>query len=207
VDSIVYTNFEDIYRVFSAIIFAALTIGLVGTFVPDASTAKAAAKTVFEIIDRSPRIDATSESSGVKLDSINGDIQFQGVNFAYPARPQVEVLKNFNLRGVSTRKKTLALVGTSGSGKSTIISLIGRVYDPSAGAVVMGGHDIKQLNLKWLRSQIAIVSQEPVLFDASIAENIRYGALFREVSDEEVVSAAKSANIHGFIETLPQVSG
>jgi ABC-type multidrug transport system fused ATPase/permease subunit len=88
-----------------------------------------------------------------------------------------------------------------------VVSLLERFYDPASGSMKLENNDIRDLNIQWLRSQIGIVSQEPVLFDASIAENIRYGALFREVSDEEVVSAAKSANIHGFIETLPQVSG
>ena len=101
--------------------------------------------------------------------------------------------------------QTLALVGTSGSGKSTVVSLIERFYDPHAGSLALDGSDLRDLNLHWLRSQIGVVSQEPVLFDASIAENIRYGALFREVSDEEVIEAAKAANIHSFIESLPQV--
>jgi len=101
--------------------------------------------------------------------------------------------------------QTLALVGTSGSGKSTVVSLIERFYDPHAGSLALDGSDLRDLNLQWLRSQIGVVSQEPVLFDASIAENIRYGALFREVSDEEVIEAAKAANIHSFIESLPQV--
>ena len=101
--------------------------------------------------------------------------------------------------------QTLALVGPSGCGKSTVVSLIERFYDPSAGALKLEDVDLRDLNLRWLRSQVGIVSQEPVLFDCSIAENIRYGALFREVSDEEVIEAAKSANIHSFIESLPQV--
>lgn len=102
--------------------------------------------------------------------------------------------------------QTLALVGPSGCGKSTIVSLVERFYDPVTGNVTLEGTDLRDLNLSWLRRQIGIVSQEPVLFDASIAENIRYGALYREVTDQEVIDAAKSANIHSFIESLPQVS-
>ena len=112
------------------------------------------------------------------------------------------------LQGLSVSVKpgqTLALVGPSGCGKSTSVSLVERFYDPHTGNLTMDGTDLQDLNLKWLRSKIGIVSQEPSLFDATIAENIRYGALFREVSDEEVVEAAKSANIHSFIETLPMV--
>ena len=100
----------------------------------------------------------------------------------------------------------MALVGPSGCGKSTIVSLIERFYDPVTGNVTLEGTDLRDLNLSWLRRQIGIVSQEPVLFDATIAENIRYGALYRQVTDEEVIKAAKSANIHTFIESLPQVS-
>jgi ABC-type multidrug transport system fused ATPase/permease subunit len=101
--------------------------------------------------------------------------------------------------------QTLALVGPSGCGKSTLVSLLERFYDPTGGHVTLEGTDIKILNLNWLRQQIGIVPQEPVLFDISIAENIRYGALYRDVSDEEVIEAAKSANIHNFIESLPMV--
>ena len=101
--------------------------------------------------------------------------------------------------------QTLALVGASGSGKSTVVSLVERFYDPVLGSLTLEDHDLRDLNLEWLRTQIGIVSQEPVLFDTSIKENIKYGALFRDVSDEEIVEAAKSANIHSFIETLPQV--
>ena len=102
--------------------------------------------------------------------------------------------------------QTLALVGPSGCGKSTIVSLLERFYDPKSGRLTLDGKDLRDLNIRWLRSQIGIVSQEPVLFDTSIAENIRYGANFRDVSDEEVVEAAKAANIHTFVESLPSVS-
>ena len=101
--------------------------------------------------------------------------------------------------------QTLALVGPSGCGKSTVVSLIERFYDPLSGSLSLDGSEVRDLNIRWLRSQVGIVSQEPVLFDTTIAENIRYGANFREVSDEEVVEAARAANIHTFIESLPQV--
>lgn len=126
------------------------------------------------------------------------------VNFSYPARPEVLVLQDLSLD--LKPGQTMALVGPSGCGKSTVVSLMERFYDPSSGSLKFDGVDCRDLNLRWLRSQMGIVSQEPVLFDASIAENIRYGALFREVSEDEVISAAKAANIHDFIETLPMVS-
>ena len=114
------------------------------------------------------------------------------------------VLKGINIS--ITPGHTLALVGPSGSGKSTVISLIERFYDPTSGSILLDGIDIHTFNIFWLRHQISLVSQEPELFDMSIVDNIRYGALFREVSDEQVIEAAKSANIHEFIQSLPQVS-
>ena len=135
---------------------------------------------------------------------MSGAVAVKDVQFSYPARPDVQVLQGLSLS--LSPGKTLALVGPSGCGKSTVVSLIERFYDPSTGSLTLENIDLRDLNLHWLRSQIGIVSQEPVLFDASIAENVRYGALFREVSDEEVIEAAKSANIHSFIESLPQVT-
>ncbi len=102
--------------------------------------------------------------------------------------------------------QTLALVGPSGCGKSTVVSLLERFYDPVLGSTTLEGTDLRDYNLRWLRSQIGIVSQEPVLFDCSIADNIRYGTLFKDVSDTEIIQAAKSANIHSFIESLPEVN-
>ncbi len=125
------------------------------------------------------------------------------VRFNYPSRPDVKVLKGLDLD--VKPGQTLALVGPSGCGKSTVVSLLERFYDPQSGSLSLDGTNIQELNIRWLRNQIGIVSQEPVLMDSSIADNIRYGANFREVSDEEVIEAAKAANIHNFVETLPQV--
>ena len=127
----------------------------------------------------------------------------RSVHFHYPTRPEVQVLQGLNVEVSSG--KTLALVGPSGCGKSTIVSLLERFYDPESGSLTLDGSDLRDLNIRWLRSQVGLVSQEPVLFDTSIADNIRYGANFREVSDDEVVEAAKAANIHNFVESLPEV--
>ena len=202
-DSIVHADFENVYRTFAAIVFTGIGIASVFAFVPDSNQAKKAAKNVFEVVDRVPEIDSTSEA-GKRPDSNLGNIQFQNVVFAYNSRPEVKVLNKFNMTGCSG-KKTIALVGASGSGKSTVFSLITRQYDPLSGSVHLDWNNLKDLNVKWLRSQIGVVSQEPVLFDASIAENIRYGALFKEVTEKDVIEAAKAANIHSFIETLPMV--
>lgn len=136
--------------------------------------------------------------------NVAGIVKAEDVTFNYPSRPEVAVLEAMNLS--IEQGQTLALVGPSGCGKSTVVSLLERFYDPKSGKLMLDGNDLRDLNIRWLRSQIGIVSQEPILFDTSIAENIRYGANFREVSDEEVVEAAKAANIHSFIESLPSVS-
>ena len=135
-----------------------------------------------------------------------GSIVLEKVSFSYPTRQEAPVLQSLSL--TIQPGKTVALVGPSGCGKSTVVSLIERFYDPegdSVGAIKIDGRDIRHLNVKWLRSNIGIVNQEPVLFDTSIAENIRYGANDREVTDKEVEEAARNANIHTFITSLPQV--
>ena len=142
--------------------------------------------------------------SPISQNAVNGDVGAENLSFHYPSRPDVTVLDGLSL-GIQPGK-TLALVGPSGCGKSTIVSLLERFYDPRSGRLTLDRQDLRDLNIRWLRSQIGIVSQEPVLFDTSIAENVRYGANFREVSDEEVVEAAKAANIHTFVQSLPAVS-
>lgn len=112
------------------------------------------------------------------------------------------------LKGVTLSVKaghTLALVGPSGSGKSTVVSLINKFYNPAYGSITLDGVSLGDLETKWLRQQVGIVSQEPVLFDMSIADNIKYGDNHREVTEEQVIAAAKEANIHDFIVSLPQV--
>ena len=132
-------------------------------------------------------------------------MQFEGVHFSYStSEEEKKVLRGLTLSVEIGR--SLALVGPSGSGKSTAISLLEKFYKPTSGAILVDGTDVKSLKDSWLRQQIAIVSQEPVLFDMSIADNIRYGANFREVTDEEIQEAAQSANIHEFIMNLPEVS-
>ena len=145
-----------------------------------------------------PPAAATTTSS-----SCQGKIELRNVHFAYPMRPDVAVFRGYNL--TIEAGQTVALVGESGGGKSTVISLLERFYDPLEGQVLLDDTDIRTLNVQWLRDQIGLVSQEPVLFAASIMENIRHGK--RGATDEEVVEAAKMANAHGFITAFPDGYG
>ncbi|CAN0000823.1 unnamed protein product, partial [Choristocarpus tenellus] len=149
-------------------------IGQTSSFLGDSAAANAAAARIFAIVDRKPAIDPTDEG-GSKMPDIKGSIELRNVNFRYPARPEAKVFRDFNL--TVEPGTTVALVGASGSGKSTAVNLVLRFYDPERGAVLLDGVDIRTLNLSWMRERIALVSQEPVLFATSIADNIAYGLI------------------------------
>ncbi|XP_066210393.1 ATP-dependent translocase ABCB1 [Saccopteryx leptura] len=193
-------EFEDVLLVFSAIVFGAMAVGQVSSFAPDYAKAKVSAAHIIMIIEKIPLIDSYS-TEGLTLNTLEGNVTFNEVVFNYPTRPDVPVLQGLSLE--VKKGQTLALVGSSGCGKSTVVQLLERFYDPLAGTVRIDREEIKQLNVQWLRAQMGIVSQEPVLFDCSIGENIAYGDNSRVVSQEEIVQAAKEANIHHFIESLP----
>jgi ATP-binding cassette subfamily B (MDR/TAP) protein 1 len=169
------------------------------------TSARGAAAKLFATIDRVPSIDSASE--GVRPSKVIGEITFENVDFIYPSRPDVQVVQGLSL--TFPAGKTTALVGASGSGKSTIISLVERFYDPLAGSVRLDGLDIRDLNLKWLRSQIGLVSQEPVLFSTTIRKNVEHGLVgtHQNISPEEklrlVREACIKANADGFISKLP----
>lgn len=165
------------------------------------SAGRSAAYKMFETIKRKPEIDAY-DTRGEKLQDIRGDIQLCDVHFCYPARPNEQIFRGFSLFIPSGT--TAALVGQSGSGKSTVISLIERFYDPQAGQVLIDGINLKEFQLKWIRSKIGLVSQEPVLFTGSIKDNIAYGK--DGATAEEIRVAAELANATKFIDKLPQVS-
>ncbi|XP_051856876.1 phosphatidylcholine translocator ABCB4 isoform X3 [Antechinus flavipes] len=196
-----HMRFRDVILVFSAIVFGAMALGHASSFAPDYAKAKLSAAHLFMLFEREPLIDSYSEA-GLKPDKFEGNVTFNEVVFNYPTRPNVPVLQGLTLE--VKKGQTLALVGSSGCGKSTVVQLLERFYDPLAGKVLLDGQETKKLNIQWLRAQLGIVSQEPILFDCSIAENIAYGNNSREVSQEEIVNAAKAANIHPFIETLPE---
>ncbi|XP_032499213.1 ATP-dependent translocase ABCB1 isoform X4 [Phocoena sinus] len=188
------------YRVFSAIVFGAMAVGQVSSFAPDYAKAKVSAAHVIMVIEKTPVIDSYS-TEGLKPNTVEGNVTFNEVVFNYPTRPDIPVLQGLSLE--VKKGQTLALVGSSGCGKSTVVQLLERFYDPLAGTVLIDGKEIKHLNVQWLRAHMGIVSQEPILFDCSIGENIAYGDNSRVVSQEEIVQAAKEANIHPFVETLP----
>ena len=152
-----------------------------------------------EVIKRVPKIDSDN-LEGEILDKVSGAVEFRHVEFAYPSRPESMIFKDFCLN--IPAGKTVALVGGSGSGKSTVIALLQRFYDPLGGEILLDGISIDKLQLKWLRSQMGLVSQEPALFATTIKENILFGK--EDASMEEVIEASKASNAHNFICQLPQ---
>ncbi|KAK9458191.1 P-loop containing nucleoside triphosphate hydrolase protein [Dipodascopsis uninucleata] len=186
----------------------AYSFALVSPYISAVTSGIAAASKIFATIDRQSAIDS-SDNSGLKPNSVTGHIELKNIKFVYPSRPNVTILRDFNLSIPAGR--TIALVGASGSGKSTIVSLIERFYNPVQGDVFLDGHNIKDINIRWLRQNIALVQQEPTLFSCSIFQNIAYGLIgtsYEHASEIEkralVIEACKQANAMTFIETLPE---
>ncbi|CAB4288377.1 unnamed protein product [Prunus armeniaca] len=189
-------------RIYAAGISFVLSGLSLGMALPDLryfTEAAVAATRIFDRIDRRPLIDG-EDTQGLVLDNIRGELEFIGVKFTYPSRPDSVVLRDFNLKVEAG--KTVALVGASGSGKSTAIALVQRFYDADDGVVRIDGVDIRTLQLKWIRSKMGLVSQEHALFGTSIKENIMFGKL--DANMDEVTAAAMAANAHNFIRQLPQ---
>ncbi|WVZ75065.1 hypothetical protein U9M48_023157 [Paspalum notatum var. saurae] len=188
-----------VFAVSSIIVTGGLALGNALSSLKYLSEASSAAERIMEVIRRVPKIDSGSDA-GEELIGFAGEVEFKNVQFCYPSRLESPVLVGFSLRVPAGC--TVALVGGSGSGKSTVIALLERFYDPSAGEVALDGVDIRRLRLRWLRAQMGLVSQEPALFAMSIRENILFGK--EDASPEEVAAAAKAANAHSFISQLPQ---
>jgi len=193
-------NIGNIMAVFFLMLIGVFSLGNGGPYISTAASSRAAAYEIFQIIDRQPEINSSSDS-GEKIEAMQGDIEYSQVEFSYPSRPDIPILRGADIR--IKAGSTVALVGHSGCGKSTCIQLLQRFYDPVGGAVRIDGVDVKTLNVKWLRGQLGVVSQEPVLFGTSISENIKFGKT--DATDAEVVKAAQNANAHDFIMKLPQV--
>ncbi|XP_064473639.1 phosphatidylcholine translocator ABCB4-like isoform X2 [Ornithodoros turicata] len=161
--------------------------------------AKRAASSVYPIIDRKPTIDSAS-SEGLRPPELEGWIHFKSVTFCYPSAPESKVLQSFSL-GINPGE-TIALVGVNGSGRSTILKLLTRFYDITEGQILIDHRDIRSYNIGWLRGQMGIVCQNPVLFNTTVAENIRYG--LATATQADIQEAAIAAHAHKFILKLPQ---
>jgi len=151
------------------------------------------------VLDLSERVAAMPIAGGRRLDRVEGRVTLEAVRFHYPTRPEVEVLQGVDLE--VARGEVVALVGPSGAGKSTIGALLSRLYDPTSGRVALDGTDLRELDPAWLRAIVGVVSQEPVLFSTSIADNVRYGR--PGASDAEVLTAIRAANAEKFVLAFP----
>lgn len=201
-------NVGDVLTIILAIMIGAFALGNVAPNIQAFTTSVAAAAKIFATIDRISPLDP-STTVGETLKHVEGHIELRNIRHIYPSRPEVTVMEDVSL--LVPAGKTTALVGASGSGKSTIVGLVERFYDPVAGTVLLDGQDISGLNLRWLRRQISLVSQEPTLFATTIFGNIRHGLIgthHEDKSEKEirdlVENAARMANAHDFITNLPE---
>jgi ATP-binding cassette subfamily B (MDR/TAP) protein 1 len=190
----------DVFAVFFCVLMGMGSLGQLSPNISAVSNALGAAKELFAILDTPSSIDSAKTHEGIVRETCEGKIEAVNVNFTYPSRPDAPILRDYNVTIESGQ--TVAFAGASGGGKSTLIALIERFYDPSSGTIYLDGRDVKTLNVKWLRSQIGMVSQEPVLFATSIFENIAMGG--NDVTREEAIEACKLSNAHNFIMSLPE---
>ena len=194
-----YTMFQ-FFVCFMGIIFGAQSAGTFFSFAPDMAKAKQSAISLKRLFERKPAID-TWEPEGRSLSRIQGHVEFRNVHFRYPTRPEQPVLRGLNLK--VEPGQYVALVGASGCGKSTTIGLMERFYDPLVGQLLVDGQDVSQLNVNDYRSHMALVSQEPTLYQGTIRENIVMGSNLDDVSEEAIEVACREANIYDFICSLP----
>ncbi|KAJ5527188.1 ABC multidrug transporter mdr1 [Penicillium frequentans] len=202
-------NVGQILTVLMAILIGSFSLGNVSPNAQAFTSAIAAATKIFNTIDRISPVDPTSTEEGLILDHVEGNIELRNIKHIYPSRPDVTVMHDMSL-SIPAGKVT-ALVGPSGSSKSTVMDLIERFYLPVGGTIFLDGHDTQTLNLRWLRQQISIVSQEPVLFGTTVYNNIRHGLIgsrFENESEDKiqqlVENAARIANAHSFVSALPK---
>ncbi|XP_068150003.1 LOW QUALITY PROTEIN: multidrug resistance protein homolog 65-like [Drosophila tropicalis] len=202
-------KFETIMKISNTMLYGLFILAQSLAFTPAFNAALLSANRMYEIIDRTPSIQSPKGKEIFngnvirnKTNVVDQGVSYRELNFSYPSRPNLRVLDNFNLDVL--QGQTVALVGASGSGKSTCVQLLMRYYDPNAGQILIDQESIHQdMGLKSLRRRLGIVSQEPSLFEKTIAENIAYGDNSREVPMQQIMEAAKMANAHDFIMTLP----
>eukprot|EP01066_Platyproteum_vivax_P018775 Platyproteum_vivax@DN7597_c0_g2_i3.p1 len=201
-----------VLTVFFGVLMGSFGLGQASPAINALMAALTAGHRIFSVVDRQSELDplvlqdgpapqAWEEKHGEYGQPLEGDIVFKDVTFRFPTRPERPVLDKLNL--VVPHGQTVALVGPSGCGKSTIISLVERFYDPEEGTITIGDKNVKDFNVRWFRSRIGMVQQEPRLFAVSIKENIRLGTLDTEVSEERIIECAKNANAHDFIMQIP----
>lgn len=189
---------KALFQTFMILVSTGRVIADAGTMTNDLAKGADAVGSVFAVLDRYSLIEP-EDPDGHKPEKLTGRVELRDVDFAYPARPDTMIFRSFSI-DIEAGKST-ALVGQSGSGKSTIIGLIQRFYDPLRGVVKIDGRDIKSYHLRSMRMHIALVSQEPTLFAGTIRQNIAYGAS-EDTSEGEIIEASKAANAHDFIAGL-----
>ncbi|CAM0911259.1 unnamed protein product [Alopecurus aequalis] len=192
-------TFENSIRSYQIFSLTVPSITELWTLIPMVMSAITILNPVFDMLDRETEI-MPDEPKPTSENWIVGRTEFQDVGFNYPSRREVPILDGFNL--VIEPGQRVALVGPSGAGKSSVLTLLLRFYDPHRGTVLVDNKNIRDYNLRWLRKQIGLVQQEPILFNLSIRDNISYGS--EESSETEIIQAAMDANIHEFISGLPQ---
>lgn len=186
-------------------IYVNILLGQSLLFVPAFTAAFVAGHRLFKIIDRQSEITSPVIANRRRRPDKQHDIHYKRIEFTYPTRPTVPILRGLDLDVLEG--KTVALVGPSGCGKSTCIQLLQRLYDCENGRLYVGYDEVStDITLESLRAKLSIVSQEPVLFDRTIAENIAYGDNSRTVPMSDIIEAARVANVHNFIMSLPAVS-
>ncbi|KAE8723167.1 ABC transporter B family member 22 [Hibiscus syriacus] len=193
-----YITAKALFETFMILVSTGRVIADAGSMTSDLSKGSEAVESVFAVLDRYTTIEP-EDLDGYNPEMISGHVELCDIDFAYPARPNVMIFRAFSLK--IEEGKSTALVGQSGSGKSTIIGLIERFYDPIEGSVKIDGRDIRSYRLRSLRKHIALVSQEPSLFAGSIRENIAYGASDK-MDESQIIEAAIAANAHEFISGL-----
>ncbi|KAI3894635.1 hypothetical protein MKX03_016799 [Papaver bracteatum] len=192
-------TFEQVFRVILVLLVSVLENSETNGMAPDFSKARTSAASIFKILYSQPKIDS-SNTMGITLDNVRGDIDFKNVNFRYPARPNVPIFTSLCLS--IPAGKTVALVGESGCGKSTVINLLQRFYDIESGSIMLDKVEIQEFKINWLRQQMGVVSQEPILFNDTIKANVAYGKQGM-TSEDEVIAATNTSNAHKFISSLP----
>ncbi|KAE8846553.1 hypothetical protein CFE70_002941 [Pyrenophora teres f. teres 0-1] len=187
-----------------ALVWGAAVAGALFNFAPNMSKAALAAHELKRLFERTPEIDSWSQrGKRVSREDNEGHIAFENVSMAYPSSPQTMVLRHINLE--IPVGKFVAIVGGSGSGKSTVLALLERFYDPTYGRITLDGQDIRDLHLNSYRQMISLVSQEPAVFSGTIRENLMIGQdTFELVSEERLHASCRAANIHNFITSLPE---